>query len=74
MIGIKVNQGPHSHETIEEAFEKASRSKGMMAYFLERHTKQEILQLMEPNHAIPSLRELEKAIAQIEETLKQDPR
>jgi FMN phosphatase YigB (HAD superfamily) len=70
MIAIKVNQGPHSHETVQEAFEKASQSKGMMAYFMERHTKQEILQLMEPNHTIPSLRELEKAIAQIEEPLR----
>jgi FMN phosphatase YigB (HAD superfamily) len=70
MIAIKVNQGPHSHETVEEAFEKACQSKGMMAYFMERHTKQEILQLMAPDFIIPSLRELEKTVAHIEETLK----
>jgi FMN phosphatase YigB (HAD superfamily) len=70
MMAVKVNQGPHSHETIAEALEKASQSKRMMAYFTQRHTKQEILQLMEPNLTIPSLRELEKAIVQMEETLR----
>jgi FMN phosphatase YigB (HAD superfamily) len=70
MIAIKVNQGPHSHETIGEAFEKASRSKRMMAHFMGKHPKQEILRLMEPDHSIPSLRELEKTVAHVEMTFK----
>ncbi len=69
MITIKVNQGPHSHETVEEALEKGFQSRGMKTYFLKRHGMEEIRRLMRPDHVIPSLGRLERVIRAVEETL-----
>lgn len=69
MITVKVNQGPHSHETMEEALEKGFQSRRMKGYFLKRHSLGEIRRLMRPDHVIPSLGRLEKVIREVEETL-----
>jgi putative hydrolase of the HAD superfamily len=69
MITIKVNQGPHSHETVEEALEKGFQSRGMKTYFLKRHSMEEIRRFMRPDHTIPSLGRLERVIREAEETL-----
>jgi putative hydrolase of the HAD superfamily len=70
MITIKVNQGPHSHETIKEALDKGLQPKAMKTYFLKRHGLEEIVTLMRPDHVIPSLGRLERVIQQVEETLQ----
>jgi putative hydrolase of the HAD superfamily len=69
MITIKVIQGPHSHESMEEALEKGLQSRGMKTYFLRRHRLEEIRTLMRPDHVIPSLGRLERVIREVEETL-----
>ncbi|MBU2499377.1 MAG: HAD family hydrolase [Proteobacteria bacterium] len=69
MIAIRVNQGPHSHETVKKAFENASERKAEISFFLKRHTKEEILELMEPDYSITSLGELEKTVSRIEKNL-----
>ena len=69
MIAIKVNQGSQSHETLKKAFEKASKRKAEISFFLKRHTKDQILKLMEPDYSIPSLGELEKTVSRIEKSL-----
>lgn len=71
MIAIKVDQGPHCQESVKEAFERAFRTRPEVSFFLKRHTKKEILKLMEPDHTISSLGELEKTVARIEKGLNE---
>lgn len=69
MTTVKINQGSHAHETIEEAFENACQSEKMMDFFLKQHTKEEIMKMMRPDYTITSLRKLEDIIHKIEKKL-----
>jgi putative hydrolase of the HAD superfamily len=69
MITIKINQGHHSRETVEEALERGFRSVKTRNYFLRRHSRAEIRKLMAPDHAITSLGRLEEVIRKVEKML-----
>jgi putative hydrolase of the HAD superfamily len=66
MITVKVNQGPHSQETMDEALEKAFQSRTMKSYFLKRHSLEEIKRLMRPDFTITSLRRLQEVMQHVE--------
>jgi putative hydrolase of the HAD superfamily len=65
MITVKITQGPHAHETIQEAFKKASGTEEM-AFFLKEHTRKDMLKLMKPDYTITSLRRLGDVLAEVE--------
>jgi len=69
MITVKINQGPHSQESMEEAVHKALQSKGAKSYFLKRHPREEIRRFMEPDFTIPSLGELQEVVRVVERSL-----
>jgi len=69
MITVKINQGHHSRESVDEALERGFRSAKQKAYFLRIHSKEEIRRLMTPDYAITSLGKLEEVIRAVEETL-----
>jgi FMN phosphatase YigB (HAD superfamily) len=66
MITVKVNQGPHSQENMNEALYKAMQSRTVKSYFLRSHNPEEIKRLMRPDFTIPSLGRLEEVVQQIE--------
>jgi putative hydrolase of the HAD superfamily len=69
MITIKINQGAHARETIQEVFEREWRSKEARAFFSQYHSEDEVMALMEPDHVVDSLKEIEKVIQEIERGL-----
>jgi FMN phosphatase YigB (HAD superfamily) len=69
MITVKISLGPHAHETIAEAYKKASESEEMMAFFLKEHTKKDVLKAMKPDYTIGSLRRLGDVLAEAESRL-----
>jgi putative hydrolase of the HAD superfamily len=69
MITVKINQGHHSRETMDEAMERGFRSVKAKGYFLRRHSREEIRGLMAPDFAIASLGRLEEVIRKVEERL-----
>ena len=69
MITIKINQGAHARETIREVFDREWRSGETRAFFSQYHSENEIMALMEPDHTVESLKEIEKVIRKIEESL-----
>jgi len=62
MITVKMNRGSHVDETVEKAFEKAMQIPEMKDYFLEEHSRREIISLMKPDYTIESLQELVKLL------------
>ena len=69
MMTIKINQGTHARETIQEVFEREWQSRDASAFFSQYHSKDEIMALMEPDHVVDSLKEIEKVILEIEKSL-----
>lgn len=69
MIAIKINQGPHARETIQEVFDREWQSGENRAFFSQYHSEKEIMALMEPDYTIDSLKKLEKVVADIERAL-----
>ena len=69
MITVKVSQGPHAHETIAEAYKKASESEEMKAFFSKEHTERDMLRAMKPDYTIGSLRKLGDVLAEVEKKL-----
>ncbi len=68
MITVKVTQGPHADEPIDDVFQREWRSEATRAFFSRHHTEDEICRLMEPDYTINSLNELAKTIQRIVST------
>jgi putative hydrolase of the HAD superfamily len=73
MITVKINQGPHSQESLDAALERGLRSRGEKAYFLQRHSAEEIRRLMTPDYTISSIGRLEEVVRKIERSLENRP-
>lgn len=70
MVSIKINQGPHAAETMEEVYEKKLASGELEKVFGEKRPKDEVMELMAPDFTISSLREIIPILPQIEEKIK----
>lgn len=70
MITIKINQGPHADETIQEAFEKKWETEESRSFFSKYHTDEEVFRLLHPDYTIRGLKELEHTVEVIEGTLQ----
>jgi HAD superfamily hydrolase (TIGR01662 family) len=66
MITIKVNQGAHADESIDEAFEGYQRLESRHPFFSTEHTPEEVRSLMIPDYTIHHLKELESVVDGIE--------
>ena len=66
MITVKVNQGSHAKETIDEAFEDYKRLEKNFPYFSKIHTHKRVRGMMRPDYTINHIRELEKVVYRIE--------
>jgi len=69
MIAIKINQGPHARESIQEAFKREWQSMEARAFFSPYHSESQIMALMEPDYTVDTLKELEKVLQDIERNL-----
>jgi putative hydrolase of the HAD superfamily len=70
MLTIKINQGYHSNETIEDVYELKKESGEIKKIFRENPSKNEIMNLMKPQFTIRSLKELPRIAHQIENSKK----
>jgi FMN phosphatase YigB (HAD superfamily) len=66
MITIKVNQGPHADETIEEAFGDYQRLEAKYPFFTHDHSEEQVYRMMGPDYTISHLKELEAVVEGIE--------
>jgi putative hydrolase of the HAD superfamily len=73
MITIKITQGPHAHETVAEAFEKALKTPEMKNFFLKHHSREDIKAMMKPDYTITSLRKLEDIVSDLERSPRDKP-
>ena len=66
MITVKVNQGSHAAETIDEAFVTYEQLEAEHPFFSKEHTSEEVRSMMVPDYTISHLKELEGIVAEIE--------
>ncbi len=69
MRTIKINQGAHALETIEEVFEREWQNRATRTFFSKYHSEDEVKALMEPDHVVDSLKEIERVVLEIEKGL-----
>jgi FMN phosphatase YigB (HAD superfamily) len=66
MITVKVNQGAHADETIDEAFEAYQRLESARPFLSDKHSPEEVRSMMVPDCTISHLKELEGFVDSIE--------
>jgi len=69
MITIKVNQGPHANETIEEALTAYQRLEKDDPFFSGQYSLKQVRNLMIPDYAISHLKELTAVVEEISTTI-----
>jgi HAD superfamily hydrolase (TIGR01662 family) len=66
MITVKVNQGAHADEAIDEAFEAYQRLLVRHPFFSKEHSLEQVRSMMIPDYTISHLKELEGVVDAIE--------
>jgi putative hydrolase of the HAD superfamily len=71
MITVKINQGAHAQETLEDALKRGLRSRREKAYFLQRHSAEEIRRLMTPDYTISNIGRLGAVVEKVESSFRE---
>jgi HAD superfamily hydrolase (TIGR01662 family) len=66
MITVKVNQGAHADEAIDEAFEAYQHLEARHPFFSKEHSPKQVRSMMTPDYTISHLKELEVVVDGIE--------
>ena len=66
MITVKVNQGPHTEENIDAAFDAYQRLEARRPFFSHEHSPEQVRDMMTPDYTISHLKELEAIVDGIE--------
>lgn len=66
MITVKLNQGAHTNEDIDEAFKAYQRLAARHPFFSKEHSPEHVRSLMIPDYTISHLKELEGVVDEIE--------
>ena len=65
MIAIKINQGPHANETIEEALAAYQHLETDNPFFSSQYSSEQVRRLMIPDYTISHLKELTAVVEEI---------
>jgi FMN phosphatase YigB (HAD superfamily) len=65
MITVKVNQGAHADEAVDEAFEAYQKLEAGHPFFSREHSSKQVRSMMTPDFTISHLRELEAVVKSI---------
>jgi len=66
MTTVKVKQGAHAEEVIDEAFETYQRLEAKHPFFSKEHSPERVRSMMIPDYTIYHLKELEEVVDGIE--------